>query len=118
MSAGLKALTAFVEVRLDRLSAEIDNRFEAALQAQLDEWAKRWPRHRFEGWQGHGMLSIEVEPAVGGQSHVDRIPGWFRRGAIAALVAEAEEFVSAHAALEWKVSTGDFESIYSKSLRD
>lgn len=113
MSALLKQLDADIGRKLDKLAEEIDQRFEFALRAQLAAWAQRWPRHRFEAYQGHGMLCVRVAPQVAGESHVDRIPGWFQRGAIATLHREAEEFVTAHAQLEWKLSTGDFDTISS-----
>lgn len=111
----LRDIEKYAERRLGRFMDEINKRFESEVQRRLDDWARRYPRHRFEAYQGHGMLVVNVSPPLGSDKYkgrkwtnIDNLPGHMCRGAIADIHEEVRELIEAHVRLEWSVGTGDF----------
>ncbi|MFZ3584267.1 hypothetical protein ACOI1H_19195 [Loktanella sp. DJP18] len=106
------------ERALEQVSKKLSDKFEKELQRCLDDWAKRFPRHRFSAFQAHGMLSVEVHPRVGHMrgplaNRVEHIAEYERRGAIATLCDEVDSLKNWHCSLEFHVSTFDTGIIHS-----
>jgi hypothetical protein len=88
---------------LDDLARDVERateiasiRFEMAVKAKLKEWRERFPRHAFNAWEGHGQMSVWVQPPICGDYQLTLMePGNFR-GAIAELITEARALVDAY----------------------
>lgn len=86
---------------LSRVTEIASIRFNQAVKAKLQEWQERYPRHAFKVWEGHGMLSLDVQPKVCGEHCIEYLDG--QRGAIGALGKEARAIVDAFNDSEQKV---------------
>lgn len=103
----------YAEKKIEEMITEIGQRFEAEVQRRLDDWGARYPRHRFEAYQGHGMLKVRISPPLGPDKRrewmdLEDVSSKLRRGEIAVLYEEVRELVDAHVRLEWRVSTPEF----------
>lgn len=99
----LQQIKADFESDLDRATAAASLRFNMYLRTRLEEWSARFPRHAFKVWEGHGRMSIDVSPAVMGQTSLDFMHAEHYRGAVAELVAEAVALVDFYNDSETKV---------------
>lgn len=114
-AAGMNAIAKTAEELLDAVRERIDAMFEEVLRERLEAWAARFPLHRFEAFQGHGLLCVKVSPPFG----EDRRLEWqdltdMHRHVVddlsedeADLVEEIEALTAAHTGLEWQISTSD-----------
>lgn len=57
-----KAL-AYMESETEKVNDRIAKRFQKIVQAQLDDWHERFPRHTFSALEGNGSLSFKMTPA-------------------------------------------------------
>lgn len=88
---------------LDDLARDVERateiaslRFEMAVKAKLKEWRERFPRHAFNAWEGHGQMSVWVQPPICGDYQLSLMDAKGHRGAIAELITEAVELVDAY----------------------
>jgi len=104
MSAALKALEAFMEAETAKLQDKVAQRATMAVAAQLGDWKRRFPRHTFTAWEGHGLLAFDIDPPLLGDRSL-QYRGTGYRGAIADLFKEAEDFIDAWNGLEHRLTT-------------
>lgn len=104
MTPAIKLLAKYsndMETALFAVSDQFAPKFTMAIRAQLLDWQKRFPRHKFHAWEGHGMLSFDVKPAVRGETAVEYLTG--ERGAIGELGKEAQTFLDVWVKAEWRM---------------
>jgi len=96
MQEQLNAIQRDYQTALNRVTEIASNRFESLLKSVLDDWAERFPRHKFTAWEGHGIISLEVTPAVLGETHMDFLTFKNSRGAIAEIAETARLLTDAY----------------------
>lgn len=97
-----KSISDLADKMIEAAQLQITNHFEKELQRTLDDWGKRYPRHTFTAYQGHGMLSVEISPKIGKNSDITYLGGHYLRGAIKVLMEEVDSLVDWHCSLEGK----------------
>jgi hypothetical protein len=96
MRHDLKAILDDLESDVERACEIASVRFNLAVKAKLAEWAERFPRHAFNAWEGHGQMSVWVQPPICGDYQLCLMNPESFRGAIAALIKEAQELVDVY----------------------
>ncbi len=104
-----KSISDLADKMIEAAQVQITRHFEEELQRTLDDWGKRYPRHTFTAYQGHGMLSVEISPKIVKESNITYLREYYRRGAIKVLMKEVDSLVDWHCALEgkWAVFESD-----------
>lgn len=97
----LADLKEYAETQVDIVNENLSNAFTRLCQDVVADWQRRYPRHRFRIWEGHGMLSTDVSPPLCRRWVTDSNQGSWdeiiyvtvdgaKRGAVATLAAEAQ----------------------------
>lgn len=92
--AYMQKQVAAMEADVEKIMDARAKGFSLAIRLQLLEWQKRFPRHTFTAWEGHGLLSFEVSPPVMGEKNVDYLTmSRTGSGVLADLAKEAIDFI-------------------------
>lgn len=106
----------YAETALDNLADTLETEVENVIQNQLDAWATRYHRHRFQVKEAHGALLIMVSPPIDGETaewgFLSQAPEWVRRGAIALLCAEADNLAQCHQELTWCFTPSEITTLF------
>lgn len=104
----LAELSEYAEEQADIINENLCNAFTQLCRDVVADWSRRYPRHKFRIWEGHGMISTDISPPLG--YHKDK--EWEGivycsdpkdRGAIGQLSREANALHSAFDDLNFKV---------------
>lgn len=100
----LDNIESYMEAEADKLQKMISIKCQQAIIAQLIEWKKRFPRHDFHAWEGHGLLCFEVSPPILGEDDPADL-ATRGRGAITELGKEAQAFIDKWHGIEYRLTT-------------
>ena len=59
---------SLIERKVDDLQDYVDGGLEQIIRQQLRDWRKRYPRHQFRAFVGHGTLQLDVQPPLHGET--------------------------------------------------
>lgn len=104
MDAQMDSIREAFEADLARVCEIASVRFNALVRAKLNEWAARFPRHSFVAMEGHGRMSIDVNPPVCGVDVLNYASAHQYRGALAEIISEAVALVDFYNDMEQKVA--------------
>lgn len=110
----LADLAEYAETQVDIINENLANAFTRLCEEVVADWSRRYPRHRFRIWEGHGMLSTDCSPPLGRLYRTDFNQGrWeeitnatgahLQRGAIAVIWKEANDLHEAFNKLDLPV---------------
>lgn len=110
----LADLKQFAEDQVDIINENLANAFTQLCRDVVADWERRYPRHRFRIWEGHGMISTDCSPPLGRLYRTDFNQGrWeeitnatgadLQRGAISILFREAMDIHDAFNDLDLRV---------------
>ncbi len=88
---------------LDQINDDLNAKLEQEIQRCLDDWKRRYPRHSFVAWQGHGMLSVDVVYANGTSENIEFISEWQKRLAYKTLIEEVEALIDWFNDLDFRI---------------
>lgn len=103
----IDALREYAEGQAEIVNEHLCNAFTQLCREVVADWHKRYPRHRFRIWEGHGMMSADISPPLGWhKSREWEAIEYCRvepRGAIGTLVREAKALQDAFDNLDERI---------------
>lgn len=101
----LQRISDAMEKKLDAVVDHSRPQWTRAIQAQLRAWEARYPRHKFKTFDAMGMMSVEVNPPIYGESCVEdlTVNRVGRVNAITKLATEAQALLDVWNKAEWRI---------------
>ena len=96
-------IKADFEDDLSELATLVSARFNAEVKSTLDSWKEKFPRHNFEAEEGHGRMSIYIDPPLFGDNVLSFMNPKDYTGSVRVLIEDAIALVDWYNDLEQKI---------------